>query len=322
MARWGEESGIEVNVGLLLLWLSVQAFHYYLKKIWGVIGVICLLVPLIWFNVSYFSRPPQVNEQRSLFPGIVYRREVRSLPRPMVIHLAEIDLTAPGIGVFVTPAVEKTPETTARTVSQFVTQFNLQLAINANFFYPFYEETPWDYFPQVGDRVESLGQVISNGNAYSPGDAAWDVICFAADNRAQIIKGGFCPTGTIQAVAGNQLLVENGQLAQNLNDPQDKPYPRVVVAIDRTGQKLWVILVDGKQRLYSEGMTIAELAKFVQQLGVDRALNLDGGGSTTLVMGTRLGAKVLNAPIHTKVPMRERPVANQLGFYALPDRSL
>jgi len=73
---------------------------------------------------------------------------------------------------------------------------------------------------------------------------------------------------------------------------------------------------------YSEGMTIVELAKFVQQLGVDRALNLDGGGSTTLVMGTRLGARVLNAPIHTKVPMRERPVANHLGFYAFDDRSL
>jgi Phosphodiester glycosidase len=300
----------------------VQASHDYLKKIVGVIGVGCLVMPLIWYGVPHFLRPPQVNEQRSLFPGIVYQREVRSVPRPIMIHIAEIDLTAPGIGIFVTPASDNiNPETSARTTSQFVAEFNLQLAINANFFYPFREETPWDYFPHAGDRVSSLGQVISNGNAYSSGDAKWDVICFAADNRAKIVKGGFCPGGTVQAVAGNQLLVENGQLAQDLNDPKDKPYPRVVVALDRSGKRLWLILVDGKQRLYSEGLTIVELARFVQQLGVDRALNLDGGGSTTLVMGTRSGAKVLNAPIHTKVPMRERPVANHLGFYALHDRS-
>jgi hypothetical protein len=29
-------------------------------------------------------------------------------------------------------------------------------------------------------------------------------------------------------------------------------------------------------------------------------------------------AKVLNSPIHTRVPMRQRPVANHLGVYALP----
>lgn len=77
-------------------------------------------------------------------------------------------------------------------------------------------------------------------------------------------------------------------------------------------------LVDGKQRFYSEGMTMAELTQFAQQLGVEAALNLDGGGSTTLAIDTRSGVKVLNAPIHTKVPMRERAVANQLGFYANP----
>ncbi|MGV0028519.1 phosphodiester glycosidase family protein [Phormidesmis priestleyi] len=305
----------------------MQASHYYLKKIWSVIGAICLLVPLVWYNVPYFWRPPQTNEQRPLFSGIVYRREVRSLPRPVVIHVAEIDLTAPGIGVFVTPGASASDklktETTARTGSQFVTEFNVQLAINANFFHPFQEETPWDYFPHAGDRVNNSGLVISNGNAYSLGEASRTVICFAANNRAQIVSG-FCPNGTMQAVAGNTLLIANGKPAQKLDDSQDKPYPRVAVGVDRSGEKLWLILVDGKQRLYSEGMTIAELAKFVQQLGGDRALNLDGGGSTTLVMGTRLlagdskrmGAKVLNAPIHTKVPMRERPVANHLGFYA------
>ncbi|MBD0345797.1 MAG: phosphodiester glycosidase family protein, partial [Coleofasciculus sp. Co-bin14] len=102
---------------------------------------------------------------------------------------------------------------------------------------------------------------------------------------------------------------------------RDKPYPRVAVAIDQKGQKLWLIAVDGKQPLYSEGATIPELTKIIMELGADTALNLDGGGSTTLVTQTPQGATLLNAPTHTKFPMRERPVANHIGFYALPKKS-
>ncbi len=40
--------------------------------------------------------------------------------------------------------------------------------------------------------------------------------------------------------------------------------------------------------------------------------------ATTLVISNGSGTEVLNAPIHNKIPMNERPVANHLGFYALP----
>ena len=119
----------------------------------------------------------------------------------------------------------------------------------------------------------------------------------------------------MQAVAGNEVLIRAGKPATRSQEP-DKPYPRSAVAIDATGQKLWLILVDGKQRLYSEGMTIAELTELVQQLGADSALNLDGGGSVTLAVATPSGTKILNSPIQNKIPMNERPVASHLGFYA------
>lgn len=54
------------------------------------------------------------------------------------------------------------------------------------------------------------------------------------------------------------------------------------------------------------------------KLGADRAINLDGGGSTTLAITNSSNIKVINAPIHNKIPMNERPIANHLGFYALP----
>lgn len=65
-------------------------------------------------------------------------------------------------------------------------------------------------------------------------------------------------------------------------------------------------------------MTQAELAQIGIDLGCDRLLNFDGGGSATLAVRQGNKIKVLNAPIHTKIPMRERPVANHLGFAMKP----
>jgi hypothetical protein len=83
------------------------------------------------------------------------------------------------------------------------------------------------------------------------------------------------------------------------------------------------VVVDGRQPGYSEGVTLAELAEIVLALGAESGLNLDGGGSTALVMAGPFGPQTLDSPIHTRLPMRQRPVANHLGVYALPlSRSL
>jgi Phosphodiester glycosidase len=279
-----------------------------------------LVLPLLLYNLPYFYRPARQPETRSLFPGMNYERQILSQPRPVVLHIVTIDLTTPGLRVLVTPGqAQANHETTARTVSEFLTEFKLQLAINANFFYEFHEDTPWDYYPRTGDRVNNVGQVISNGNVYSKAEKNWAVICFAANHQAQILASGTCPAGTQQAVAGNEMLLVDGQLTTRIAKlavtAHDKPYARTAVALDKTGKKLWLILADGKQRLYSEGLKTVELATLVQQLGAYQALNLDGGGSVTLAIATSTGAQVLNAPFQTKVPLRERPVANHLGFY-------
>ncbi len=283
-------------------------------RLWSGLGIGLLLMPIVAYGMPHFLRPVRAPETRSLFQGIDYRREIRSLPRPIVIHIVTIDLTAPNVRAFVTPGtIIDDTEVNARTTSRFLSEFGLKLAINANFFYRFREETPWDYFPHAGDRVNNVGQVTSNGQTYSPSESEWAAVCFGS-RRAQMIEGT-CPAETLQAVAGNEVLIKAGKPVAKAAK-SDKPYPRSVVAIDATGKKLWLILVDGKQRLYSEGMTIAELTNFVQQLGVDSTLNLDGGGSVTLAVATPLGAKILNSPIQNKIPMNERPVASHLGFYA------
>ena len=299
-----------------------------IEQFWMAAGTGLLLLPLILYGWLHSLRPPRTSQQRSLFQGIIYKRDVRSIPRPLAIHVVTIDLTAPGVKVLVTPG-KSTPDQTkipteinAQTTSEFLQEFKLQLAINASFFYPFREVTPWDYYPRTGDRANVVGQAIANGSTYSAVESNFPVLCFSAsEGRAQILAKGECPKSTLHAVAGNQLLIERGNpvgLNPETRNSDNRPYPRVAAAIDKNGQKLWLIAIDGKQPLYSEGATIAELTKILTELGVHTALNLDGGGSTTLVTATENGQTVLNAPIHTKLPMRERPVANHIGFYALP----
>lgn len=276
---------------------------------------VVLLLPLVFYAYLCWQRPPQTNQVRSLFSGIVYRREFRRSPRPMLIHTVAIDLSAPGVRVFVTPgnpAVDQT-ETTAQTTAEFLREFDLQLAVNASFFFPFREETPWDFYPRSGDRTNTIGQTIAQGNRYSEAESGWPVLCFARD-RAQIFTAE-CPPETTEAVAGSEILIANGKPIATQAQP-DRPYPRTAVAIAPSGQQIWLIAIDGKQPLYSEGATLADVTAIAIALGADAAINLDGGGSTTLAVRLNQKVTLLNAPIHTKLPMRQRPIANHIGFYA------
>jgi exopolysaccharide biosynthesis protein len=273
-----------------------------------------LLLPLVIYGRLHFLRPPRTTDRQRLFPGIEYSRDARSQPRAVMIHIVTIDLKTAGLKIFVTPKIPNQ----ARTTSEFVREFKLKLAINAHYFSPFYEHTPWDYYPHAGDRTKPLGEVISNGDRYSKPIPNWSALCISPRNIAKI-ETVSCPQGTMNAVTGRELLVSNGKpTAEVFTAEAEKPYPRVAVGIDRNGEKLWLIIIDGKQPLYSEGLTKVELAQLIAKLGIDRAINLDGGGSTTLAIATENGVKVLNAPIHAKLPMNERPVANHIGFYTAP----
>lgn len=79
-------------------------------------------------------------------------------------------------------------------------------------------------------------------------------------------------------------------------------HPRSVVASNRDGSKVWLLAIDGRQST-SVGMNFEEMAAYLQSLGAWDAVNLDGGGSTTLVYDNR----VVNSPSD---PTGERAVAN------------
>jgi len=71
-----------------------------------------------------------------------------------------------------------------------------------------------------------------------------------------------------------------------------KRHPRSMVGTDAQGY-LWLVVVDGRAPGNADGMSIAELTDLALQLGLTDALNLDGGGSSTL---WALPAGVINHP--------------------------
>lgn len=283
------------------------------------IGAGILMVPLVMYSYAQWQRPPQTSLTQSLFHGITYERTTLDRPSPLMMHIVTVDLGADGIDVLVSPGQpgDDNLEFAALKTSEFLVQHDLQVAVNANFFYPFKETTPWNFYPHSGDRTNVLGTAISDGNDYSPAEAEWPALCIDADNRARIAPNGLCPEGTQQAIAGNQLLLQAG-IPVPFNH-EDRAYGRVMVAVNGGGDRLWLVVADGKQPHYSEGATLGQLIDVAQRLGADAALNLDGGGSATLVIESPQGSRLLNAPIHTKLPLRERPVANHIGFRASPD---
>ncbi len=81
-------------------------------------------------------------------------------------------------------------------------------------------------------------------------------------------------------------------------------HPRSLIGFDADTSHLYLVAVDGRSTA-SVGMTLVEVADFLRTLGVAHALNLDGGGSTTLV----IDGKVVNVPSD---PTGERVVGNAL----------
>jgi hypothetical protein len=81
-------------------------------------------------------------------------------------------------------------------------------------------------------------------------------------------------------------------------------HPRTFVGFDRDSTKLFLCVVDGRQER-SIGMNFQEMSDFLLSIGVWNAVNLDGGGSTTMV----IRHKIVNSPSDKT---GERPVANTL----------
>ncbi|WP_054956349.1 phosphodiester glycosidase family protein [Paenibacillus dakarensis] len=96
------------------------------------------------------------------------------------------------------------------------------------------------------------------------------------------------------AIGGQTRLIANGDIVPS-NDPNAHPRTAIGTKADGT---IIMLVIDGRQPGFSEGVTLNELSEIMKEMGAVEALNLDGGGSTTFVarMPGEAARKVMNSP--------------------------
>lgn len=122
----------------------------------------------------------------------------------------------------------------------------------------------------------------------------------------------------LAAVGGQALLVEDGRLPGYFTQNIAGKYARTAVGTSRDGKTLYLVAVERQAAsdgtLLSRGMSQEELADFLISIGVWRAVNLDGGGSTTMA-ARHLGdfdASLINRP----QGISQRPVPDAIGLFS------
>lgn len=283
------------------------------------LALMMIAVLAVGVMIWYYNRsiPPPVTDQ-ALFQGITYTRLIKTDPVPQIIHIAKIDLTADGLSFLVTPSGNLDDfDYEAQSVSQFLNKHNLQLAINGDFFDPWRDYGIFNYYPHVGEGSNVRGLSVSHGDITTIGYALpqnYQTLYISRDNHASFSV----PEGEIyNAISGNITILENGQIPQFDASPYlQKRHPRTAIGLTQDGNTLILVVIDGRQPNYSLGATLPEVAQILLDVGAFNAINLDGGGSSTMVIDDNGEPKVISSPIQSSVPTRERPIANHLGIYA------
>lgn len=280
---------------------------------WALCLLAAIMTALTVFNAPATPQehPPAAGfriDWQPLFKGIDYARVCKDTPDPQAVHAARIDLTEPGIAFLVTPLNGDKPlETDGQKTSTFLKGHKCQVAINASPFWPVKDEE--------GKPRDILGLAVSRGDVYSTAHKQNAAMLISRDNKVRFSRPPFDTQGVDNAAGGFGMLLEDGR---NVGGEGER-HPRTAAGLSKDSRYLYLLVIDGRQEGYSMGATTAETAEWLMRFGAHNALNLDGGGSTALVVSDGPGrAKVLNRPIHNGIPGNERVNGNNLGVFAHP----
>ena len=233
------------------------------------------------------------------WPGVSYRVVVLERPRPVRVHEVVLDLNQrvwePAASVAPDPDGPGGAEAQLMSPLELAARAGLFLAMNANAF-AWLDGRAGERAPvrwREGMRVDILGWAHDGRREASPPQRSyWS---FWQEPQGRVRLGQVRETRPVRwAVAGFEALVMAGQEV-----PVDgrARHPRTAVGLDVTGRRMWWVVVDGRRPGYSEGMTLRELASWMRKRGCHEAVNLDGGGSSVLLMRDREGQwKACNRP--------------------------
>ena len=233
-------------------------------------------------------------------PGHAEERMTR--PYPGVTHIHRTDHAQDYHLVVLAPramdVVSTDQDQAWSVVSDFAKSVGAQIAINANFF----------------SKTESCGITAGDGHLWTAvSEGCPMTVAFFRNGKAAIYngkagaKGAAMPTaGLLAAVSGRPGLVENGKPSPTIERFASIRHPRTALGLRKDGT-LVILVADGR-REHALGFTGPEMSEiFIREKAVD-AINLDGGGSTTLYIEAEGGIQKQPSDGH------ERVVVNQLGF--------
>lgn len=223
-------------------------------------------------------------------PGV---RRLRRVTTNQNINVLVVDLCAPGVSVRATASGER-----QRTVSAFGTAVGAQAAVNGDFF--------------SFETYSTNGPSMSNGVAWGGTDGTYVAPIQFGPNQVAIPAhggtGGVAPWAR-EVVSGHPTLLVGGMGRDNNGDALcTARHPRTALGFNADRTKLFLAVIDGRatNRI---GMTCDEMETLLSGLGATDAVNLDGGGSSTMWLA---GTGVVNNPSDGS----QRVVANHLAIRA------
>jgi len=236
------------------------------------------------------------------FPGIQYLH--RSTAEPKEIHALVVDLGEPTLFLRATLSAER-----GQNVSSFASAVGAAVAVNGDFY-----NTDGSYDP--------IGLAIGEGVQWSDGvdSASHSFIACSVYKVCEIDTTGSAVTvdpNWWSAVGGNHVIVDQGVLWSAADDSScgsfcTTAHPRTAAGLSEDGSTLYLVVVEGRQDPIF-GMPLSQLATLMDELGAYTALNLDGGGSSSMVVeGTRVSGRPSAEPT-------ERSVANHLAVIHDPN---
>lgn len=251
-------------------------------------SIIFLLISTSFINAQNLDSIQFVNKQwtqTNLAKGIVWKKAIFTdfFDSNQIINIIEIDLNKKNLKRLGIEALEKSRKKT----SQLADSLNAIAAINGGFF----------DMKNGGavDYIKVNNQVFNSTHAKGGRADAY----LALDGKKILITKDSTQTLPYSDVmlSGPFLVDQKQVLSLPKNAFNDNRHPRTAIGISKN--KLILLTVDGRHK-NAQGMNLNELAQIFKWSGCDKAMNLDGGGSTTMYISTQPNNGVVNYPSDNK----------------------
>ncbi len=252
------------------------------------------------------STPNSTPPSQLLAVNPAYSVQYLQLPGPLRAVLVKVDLKQPKVQVEVALANPDDPDGDGPSVGQLdfpshvARQHDYAITLNASFFATPIATTPdgrkLSYF--AGNGGYPVGWHYSGDRLVSAPtkDSLRASLVVDRDGKLSLHRQLMrMPARTQFAVSGNAMVLEHGVITTT---DQGTRHPRSSVGLSADAKTLYLLAIDGRAADYSIGASLWEVAKIMQEAGAHDAINLDGGGSTAMIIKDPTSGKyvVANRP--------------------------